>query len=102
MREIRLALRSKLPGNSFIALVATSVAVCGLALETESRLERDRKAFEGREYRAAMIDAKSVLRAEPSNIGARILHAVRAHQICRMAGCTDSNRKAAETLLPTL
>lgn len=46
---------------------------CGLAMNTEDRLDRAAKALAGGEYRATIIDAKYVLRREPDNVRGRLL-----------------------------
>ncbi|MDH3431628.1 MAG: PEP-CTERM system TPR-repeat protein PrsT [Gammaproteobacteria bacterium] len=49
------------------------VSGCGLAMDNEDRLERGEKAFAEGDYRAAIIDAKDVLRDEPDNLRGRLL-----------------------------
>ena len=53
--------------------VAAAVASCGLAMGDAERLERASAAFEAGDYQAAIIDAKSVLQSDSSNLGARLL-----------------------------
>jgi putative PEP-CTERM system TPR-repeat lipoprotein len=69
---------SKKRSSSFVAellgyLVLLSMAGCGLATDNEDRLARGEKALADGDYRAAIIDAKSVLRDEPENLRGRLL-----------------------------
>ena len=45
----------------------------GCTLDTAERLDRARAAFEAGDFRAAVIDTKSVLQEEPENVDARLL-----------------------------
>jgi putative PEP-CTERM system TPR-repeat lipoprotein len=46
---------------------------CGLVMNNEDRLDRAEEAIEEGDYRAAIIDAKDVLRNEPDNVRGRLL-----------------------------
>ena len=54
-------------------LLVLLIGACGLAMDSEARLERGEQAFESGDYRAAIVDAKEVLRDEPRNIRGRLL-----------------------------
>mgnify|MGYP001582030747 CR=1 FL=1 len=59
-----------------LALVITSsllLSACGLALSDEDRLDRAAEAAAAGDHQAAMIDARDVLRRDPSNARARTL-----------------------------
>lgn len=56
-----------------LAIVCGVASGCGFFLDDTERLERARQAYEAADYRAAMIDAKSILRQEPGNADARVL-----------------------------
>jgi len=49
------------------------VSGCGLTMDNEDRLDRGEQALADGEHRAAIIDAKDVLRDEPNNVRGRIL-----------------------------
>lgn len=58
----------------FIACVALLlVSACGLAMNSEAKLDRGEKAFAEGDYPAAIIDAKDVLIGEPDNVRGRLL-----------------------------
>lgn len=57
----------------WLALSSILFASCGLALDSQAKLERGQAAFDDGDYRAAIIDAKAVLQDEPDNLGARLL-----------------------------
>jgi len=61
-----------LPGIA-LCLMLLLISGCGLAMDNEGRLDRGEKAFAVGEYRAAIIDAKDVLRDEPDNVRGRLL-----------------------------
>lgn len=56
-----------------LLLVCGFVSACGFSVDNEERLARAEQALAAREYRAAVIDAKYVLREEPHNVTARLL-----------------------------
>lgn len=60
---------------SLVCLALSSIlfASCGLALDSQAKIERGQEAFDNGEYRAAIIDAKAVLQGEPDNLDARLL-----------------------------
>ena len=55
------------------ALFATLSLGCGLSMSSEDRLDRAAEALENGDYRAAIIDAKDVLREQPNNVRGRLL-----------------------------
>ncbi len=64
------------PGVLHAAVLSATLmllSACGLGMDDEERLERGQQAFAAGEHRAAIIDAKRVLQAEPSNVEARLL-----------------------------
>ena len=48
-----------------LLLAALILSGCGLAMNTEDRLDRAAKALDAGEFRAAIIDAKDVLAIRP-------------------------------------
>jgi len=56
-----------------LILLALVIAGCGLGMTSEERLNRGEEAFRAGEYRAAIIDAKNILREDPQNVAARVL-----------------------------
>jgi cellulose synthase operon protein C len=68
--QLNLCLRPLLVCLAFSSMF---IASCGLALDSEAQLERGQEAFANGDYRAAIIDAKSVLQKEPDNRDARLL-----------------------------
>ncbi|HEX5765432.1 MAG TPA: XrtA/PEP-CTERM system TPR-repeat protein PrsT, partial [Woeseiaceae bacterium] len=59
--------------RNVLILCLLSMVGCGLATSNEERLDRAEAAFEEGAYRAAMIDARDVLRREPDNVRGRLL-----------------------------
>jgi cytochrome c-type biogenesis protein CcmH/NrfG len=59
--------------SNVLILCFLSMVGCGLATSSEERLDRAEAAFQDGAYRAAMIDAREVLRREPDNIRGRLL-----------------------------
>ncbi len=53
--------------------LALLLTACGLAMDNEDRLARGEEALADGDYRAAIIDAKDVLRGDPENARARLL-----------------------------
>lgn len=49
------------------------ISACGLGMDNTERLERALGAFQSADYRAASIDAKTILQQEPDNVQARLL-----------------------------
>lgn len=60
---------SRIVGHLMLVLVSG----CGLAMDSDDRLDRGEKAFADGEFRAAIIDAKDVLLKEPDNMRGRLL-----------------------------
>ena len=50
-----------------------AISGCGLFMDNEARLDRGQAALDEGNYRAAIIDAKEVLRQEPNNVRGRLL-----------------------------
>ena len=73
MRQITPAIRATFRLTFTIALIAVLVPACGLGMNNQDRLDRGQQAYNDGEYRAAIIDAKNVLQAEPDNVAGRLL-----------------------------
>jgi len=73
MQKLQSRLQPILSLLTVLTLSVLTVSACGLALDSQAKLERAQKAYEEGEYRAAIIDAKTVLIDEPGNADARIL-----------------------------
>ena len=58
---------------TILCIAALLLSSCGLAMSDEDRLDRAEEALAAEEYRAAIIDAKDVLRGDPENIRGRLL-----------------------------
>ncbi len=59
--------------STLLCCVALMLTACGLGLSTEDRLARGEEALAAGNLRAAIIDAKEVLRDEPTNARGRVL-----------------------------
>lgn len=59
--------------SAILCVIALLLSSCGLAMSSEDRLDRAEEALVAGDYRAAIIDAKDVLRDEPENLRGRIL-----------------------------
>lgn len=73
---MRTTLAQRLPRLGSILVVIGLLAVqagCGLALSDAERLQRAETAYASGDYRAAIIDTKSVLAGDPTNAAARVL-----------------------------
>jgi len=58
---------------TIVTLTAFLASACGLGMDAQDRIDRGQLAYERGEYRAAIVDAKNVLREEPGNLAARLL-----------------------------
>ncbi len=70
MSRIAVSLQSLIKVAPFLLL---ALAGCGLAIDNADRVARAEQALADEEYRAAIIDAKAVLRDEPENVAARLI-----------------------------
>jgi len=75
-------------------LFAFLVAACGLS--AEERLARGQQAYDDGEYRAAAIDARSVLQEEPQNVDGRLLLGRAALRIGDLDSAEKELRRAIE------
>jgi putative PEP-CTERM system TPR-repeat lipoprotein len=73
MQKLQSRLRLILSLLIALTLSTLTISACGLALDSQAKLERGQKAYDEQEYRAAVIDAKAVLLDEPDNVEARLL-----------------------------
>ena len=64
---------SILTQRSIVLLPLLLAAACGLGTSNADRLARAQAAFKSSEYRAAIIDTKTILQQEPQNREARVL-----------------------------
>ncbi|MDZ7644746.1 MAG: hypothetical protein U5K76_11270 [Woeseiaceae bacterium] len=94
--RVRLA---RPPVLSFTGLFALLLLVaCGLS--AEERLARGQTAYTDGEFRAAAIDARSVLQAEPDNAEARLLLGRAALEIGDLGSADKELRRAIELGVP--
>jgi putative PEP-CTERM system TPR-repeat lipoprotein len=77
-------------------LLVLLIGACGLAVDNEARLERGETAFANQDYRAAIVDAKEVLREEPRNIRGRLLLGRASLEIGDGAAAEKELRRAVE------
>jgi len=84
----------------FLCLSMLAATGCGLRLDDEELVARARLAAEQNEYRAAIIDLKSVLQRDPRNIDARVTLG-RVHlQVDEPFAAEKELRRAIELGLP--
>jgi len=62
-----------LPAITLISLFLSVLSGCGLAMDSDDRLDRGEKALASGDHRAAIIDAKDVLLKDPDNVRGRLL-----------------------------
>ncbi len=77
-------------------LLVLLVTGCGLAMNDEDRLDRAEQAIADNDYRAAIIDAKDVLRKDPDNIRGRILLGRASIQVSDALSAEKEFRRALE------
>jgi Tfp pilus assembly protein PilF len=80
----------------FVVLTLLLVSACGIGLDAEARLERAETALTDGEYRAAIIDAKNILRDEPDNLAARLVLGRASVEIGDGASAEKEFRRALE------
>lgn len=90
----RKATRNRLRHLPTLSLLI--ITSCGLAMNSEDRLNRAEEALENGEYRAAIIDAKDVLRKEPDNVRGRLLLGRASIRINDAAAAEKEFRRALE------
>lgn len=77
----------------FLGLFLVTSA-CGLAMSNEERLDRAAQAMADGDFRAAIIDAKDVLRDEPDNVRGRLLLARASIGVSDAASAEKEFRRA--------
>ena len=96
MLEVTLGRSIRIPFLCLSVLIAVLLSSCGLAMDSEDRLDRAAEAIENGEYRAAIIDAKDVLRKEPDNARGRLLLGRASLEIGDGASAEKELRRAME------
>lgn len=59
--------------SAYLSFVVVLLTACGVAMSNQDRLDRAEEALSTGDYRAAIVDAKAVLRDEPGNARGRVL-----------------------------
>jgi len=77
-------------------VVLLLVSGCGLTMDNEDRLSRGEQAYSDGDFRAAIIDAKDVLRDEPDNMRGRLLLGRAAIEVGDGAAAEKEIRHAVE------
>ena len=49
------------------------LTACGIGVDDEDRLARGQQAYDSGDYRAAIVEAKNVLKSDANNLDARLL-----------------------------
>lgn len=73
--ETSSSLRASLQNRAatFAALCCLALAGCGLGTSNETRISRAESLMAAADYRAALIELKNVVQAEPENVRARLM-----------------------------
>lgn len=80
----------------FLCCTALLLTACGLAMSNEDRLDRAEEALSTGDFRAAIIDAKDVLRDEPDNVRGRLLLGRASIKVNDAASAEKELRRALE------
>jgi putative PEP-CTERM system TPR-repeat lipoprotein len=59
--------------SAYLLFVIVLLTACGVAMSNQDRLDRAEEALSAGDYRAAIVDAKAVLRDEPGNARGRVV-----------------------------
>ena len=86
--------------STFLCFAVLLLTACGLAMSDEDRLDRGEEALASGDFRAAIIDAKDVLRDEPENARGRVLLGRASVAIGDGASAEKELRRAVELGVP--